>query len=130
MNCVIAIGSNYGDREGNIIKAFKFLSATGEIVSRSGIYESPDFLGIGRGYLNAVVMLETSKSEEALNLSIKEFEKECGRDCGARERGEVCIDVDIVIYNNVIRRPKDYSASYFKKGYSEISKNIFEKLPG
>lgn len=121
MRFVIVIGSNCGNRIAYIETALSCISFLSSIQKASGIYESPDCMGSNRRYLNKVVEIETTEySEYDLVEKFKELEKKCGRDSKAKERGEVCLDIDIVIANGEIRRPLDFKASYFQKGYKEI----------
>ena len=120
MNAIIVIGSNYGDRDTHILNAMEGLSRICTIKYKSDVYESPDYLEIGKKYLNQVVVVCTDVSETDLNLQIKKIEAESGRTAQSRKRGEVPLDIDIVIWNGEIRRPEDYASTYFTKGYKEI----------
>lgn len=120
MTSVLVIGSNYGDRINNVKKAIDFLGDRYEILNCSEIYESPDLLGTGVPYLNAVVEISISNDEDEVNRVLKKFETDSGRDTVRRSRGEVPVDIDIVIWNEKIRRQKDYESAYFLKGYEQI----------
>ena len=120
MTSVLVIGSNYGDRIHNVKKAIDFLGDRYEILNCSEIYESPDLLGTGAPYLNAVVEISISNDEDEVNRVLKKFEADSGRDAVRRSRGEVPVDIDIVIWNEEIRRQKDYESAYFLKGYEQI----------
>lgn len=124
MNGILVLGSNYGNRQENIINALAFIKTVCEVKSCSNIYESPDYKGTGNKYLNAVIEIECDITEENLNNLIKGYEKMAGRDHIRRERGEVPVDIDIVIWGGKIKRFHDYSATYFIKGFEEIKKGI------
>lgn len=116
MNAIISIGSNCGDRKDNILKAIDYIKTIASIVSHSGIYESPDFTGTGKKYLNCIAEIETPLSFNKQRECFKAFEKECGRTPELKERGEVPVDIDIIVWGNEILRNKDYNSSYFKAG--------------
>lgn len=120
MEAVLVLGSNTGNRQGFILDAIRFLEGCGRIIHKTDIYESPDCLGSGRRYMNAVVVLLSSLDEAALNCRLKAFEAACGRDDNCRLQGLVPIDIDIVVCDGVVRRPDDFNASYFRKGFSGI----------
>lgn len=120
MRAVLAIGSNYGFRQANVSKALEWLGSHSKVIRTSGIYESPDCYGGGKKYMNSIVEIETGQEEEQLNLLFKEYEIQSGRDETRRKRGEVPVDIDIVMWGPEIRRMSDYNAQYFKKGYAAL----------
>ena len=120
MKAVLVLGSNVGDRERSILDAIEFLIGKGEIESLSTLYETPDCLGSGMKYMNAVIGFDTPLEESAFNIMLKEYETSCGRDVERRMKGEVPIDIDIVIWGREIRRPEDYRANYFQEGYRQL----------
>ena len=117
---VLAIGSNCGDRRQHVMDAIKWIEEVSWIEKSSSLYFSPDIKGTGHTYLNAVVVAEFDGGADEFNGLIKEYEKRAGRDAECRKRGLVPIDIDIVISDAEILRPKDYRAEYFLKGYEEI----------
>lgn len=128
MILTVVIGSNSGDREANIKKALISIEETARLCSRSRIYETPDCFGFGLKYLNIVIQIETgSLSLDVFQKKMKELERQCGRNEESRKRGEVCIDIDIVLVDTEILREADYKAAYFQKGYKELSCLNFNK---
>lgn len=119
ISTVLAIGCNCGDRKKNVSDAIRWISAVAEIVSKSTIYSSPDIKGTGHEYLNAVVKADFEGTPEEFNNFIKSYEISVGRDSSCRERGLVPIDIDIVMIDGEVTRPKDFRAEYFVKGYAE-----------
>lgn len=117
---VLSIGSNYSDREKNVAEALAWLGSILEGMKRSSIYETPDVAGHSANYFNAVAMGETSLSIEALDLSLKDYELRQGRDAEARRKGHVPVDIDIVIWNGEIKRPRDFRHDFFRIGFREI----------
>lgn len=120
MNGIIVVGSNYGDREYNIRQAISFVDSKCDIKKCSEIYESPDFYGKTTKYLNVVLEIECQINEEEINSLFKEYEIRAGRDSERRKKGEVPIDIDIVIWEGKINRIQDYESLYFIKGYEQI----------
>ena len=124
MKGVVVVGSNSADRKNFIKKALLFLSELGKIESCSTIYESPDILGRGNKYLNAVVQIDFKVTEKKLHERIKNFESHCGRDHSPQGSSVVPLDIDIVIWQGVVLRPKDFNSTYFQIGYRQIFKPL------
>ncbi|MDE6696403.1 MAG: 2-amino-4-hydroxy-6-hydroxymethyldihydropteridine diphosphokinase [Muribaculaceae bacterium] len=117
---VFSIGSNCGDRLSNVQIGINWLSTIVYDFKSSHIYATPDCHGGYREYMNAVVKGITTLSPEHIEKISKEFEIANGRDCIARAAGDVPLDIDLVIYEDVILRPKDYAREFFKIGYESI----------
>ena len=99
MRAFLALGSNLGDRAGNLRAAIDFV---GDVVAESNVYETepvggPDDQG---PYLNMVVELDTTLSPRDLLAVCRSTES-----AGGRERvvhwGPRTIDVDIIWMDGV-----------------------------
>ena len=55
-------------------------------------------------------------------MSFPKYSKENGRDEERRRRGEVPIDIDIVLWNAKTVRPADFAREFFQIGFREINK--------
>lgn len=122
MKGILVVGSNFGNREENVHKALMFIQSCCSVVSCSDVYESPDNFGHGNHYLNLVIEINCNVSELVLNNQLKQHEIQAGRNKIRRERGEVPIDIDIVVWEGEIRRIHDFQAKYFQQGYNQIRK--------
>lgn len=120
---VLSFGSNCGDRNRNVQRALDWLSLNFSDPKVSGIYETPEIHGVGNPYMNAVGSCKVECSLSELIAFTKEYENSNGRDSECRQRGDVPIDIDVVVWNNEIVRPLDYSCSFFKIGYSMITED-------
>lgn len=118
---VLGLGANHGDRYATLNRAMTSLSQVLENFRCSNFYETP---AIGKNstgtYLNAVVSADTTLSMQDLDALLKQLEIEAGRDELARSRGEVPLDLDIVVYADTIVRPRDYAQSFFRIGYCQL----------
>lgn len=117
---VFSIGSNCGDRLSNVQIGINWLDSILSDFRSSHIYATPDCHGGYREYMNAVVKGITTLSPEQIEKQCKEFEISNGRDCKARAAGDVPLDIDLVIYDDIILRPKDFTREFFKIGYESI----------
>lgn len=125
-SCVIlSFGSNFGDRKKNVADALKWFGTMASDCRFSSIYETPEVHGNGAAYMNAVALGTTSLDLGSLNKLAKTFELNNGRDDFHRSRGEVPIDIDVVMWDNETLRPMDFSCDFFQIGYREITDNVF-----
>lgn len=104
----IALGSNVGDREGNLARAIELLSQRGVRESRrASIYETePVGMRDQTWFLNSVVQAETELMPTQLMNTLLEIEREMGRQ--RRERnGPRVIDLDILLYGTSTLKTKE-----------------------
>ena len=80
--------------------------------------------GGGQGeYCNRVARVSVIYSYDAFSQILKQLEVSCGRDEEARNSHLVPLDIDIVVWNGEIRRPKDFNRLYFRRGYDHMNEN-------
>lgn len=121
--CTIGFGSNAQERERNVRRAIDFISGRLTDVKVSSIYDTPAVSGDGSTYTNAVLRGRTSMSADQLVTLLKDYENMEGRAETKEREGEVVIDLDLVIYDSRILRPRDFESHYFNRGYSELLAN-------
>ena len=124
MTATIVLGSNCGDRETNILRALGRVKECVEILRSSPVYESRDYLGSGKRYLNLVAEIEGRISEKELNRYFKQIETELGRTEVTRLCGDVPVDIDIVVWEGSVVRPEDYATSYFREGMALLEESV------
>lgn len=125
--CTIGVGSNIASRKEIIIEAIKALSLEFIDFKVSEIYESEAFNGKDAPYLNAVFYGHTSKSCEQVEMMLKQLEIKFGRTPENKPKGEVALDLDLVIWDGRICREVDFERHYFNIGYRELlAKGAFE----
>ena len=120
VSVVISIGSNCEDKKAKVEEALIWLKSLLIQPKSSEIYETPCALKIGNCYMNAVISGFYQGDGMQLEEILKEKEKEMGRNEAARKKGEVLIDLDIVILNNEIVKNWDYRQTFFQIGYRDI----------
>jgi 2-amino-4-hydroxy-6-hydroxymethyldihydropteridine diphosphokinase len=103
---VIGLGANLGDRVATLAAAAARLGALGVEVARSPLYETAPLGPPQPEYLNAVILLETAFSPEALLQGVLSIEAALGR--VRRERwGPRTIDLDVLaLGDQVVRTPR------------------------
>ncbi len=106
MKTFLGLGSNLGDKKGNIDHAIRQISRkTGHVVRQSTYYESePQGFQSENHFVNVVVLVETELQPLALLHQLLEIEKEMGR-LHKSEDGvyaDRLIDIDILLYEDQI----------------------------
>jgi 2-amino-4-hydroxy-6-hydroxymethyldihydropteridine diphosphokinase len=98
----LSLGSNIGDRAGNLKAAIDRLRAFGEVVAVSSFYETePVEFTAQAWFLNCAVALNTEKTPRELLAGILDIEQLLGRRRG-QEKGPRLIDIDIVLFDDLI----------------------------
>jgi 2-amino-4-hydroxy-6-hydroxymethyldihydropteridine diphosphokinase len=97
-----SLGSNVGDRSGNLRAAIERLREFGRVIAVSGFYETePVGLREQPWFLNCAVALETSESAGVLLKKSLAIEQEMGR-LRTRDKGPRTIDIDILLFGNEV----------------------------
>lgn len=117
---VLSIGSNSQDKNIQMTQALKWLSYNLNNCYQSSIYSTPSINGMGDDYVNAVIIGETELELSELTHLMKQYEKDSGRTPESKFKASIPIDIDVVIFNNVIIKKKDYNFNFFQIGYKEL----------
>ncbi len=105
----IGLGSNLGDRSGNIEEAIDSLKAVDsmQVKKISPIYETePEGVGDQPDFLNCALEVETDLPPNKLLASLKAIEKQMGRS-GGKRWGPRIIDLDILLYGDLVMKEVD-----------------------
>ena len=98
----LSLGSNVGDRAGNLSTAIERLGALGEVVAVSSFYETePVEFTAQPWFLNCALKLDTEKMPRQLLAGILEVERQIGRR-RTQKKGPRTIDIDIVLFGSSI----------------------------
>jgi len=104
--CLIAVGSNLGDRSDHLRRALRGLGRLlqTQLLKRSAWYETPPVGGpTGQGsFLNGAVLAATSLTPEALLAALHQVEADLGR-VRAEPWGPRTIDLDLLLYDSEVR---------------------------
>lgn len=117
---ILSVGSNSGDRQSQVSAGAEWLKTLLSDTHISSIYSTGDCHGGPREYFNAVVRGMTSIDISILDNLCKEYEVSHGRTPEARRKGDVPIDIDIVVFNNQTIRSNDFCRDFFQIGYKQI----------
>jgi 2-amino-4-hydroxy-6-hydroxymethyldihydropteridine diphosphokinase len=133
----LALGSNLGDRSGFLSLARNALARLpgSRIVALSSVEETAPLGALDQpGYLNQMVLLETSLSPRALLNACRSVERAAGRDRTVRW-GSRTLDIDIVRYGDevvaepdlVIPHPGLRDREFWKREIQEIDRVLAEQ---
>lgn len=117
---VIGIGSNTPDRTERVAAAIGWLGSVFSEGFHSSAYMTRALNGHDPDYLNAVMSVECDRTMDEVNAMLKDYEQTSGRTAVSKLHGEVPIDLDIVVWDGRIVRPKDFGYRYFLQGYDEL----------
>src|SRR4051794_10396580 len=96
----LSLGSNVGDREGNLRAAIAKLSRVGEVGAVSSFYETePMEIKEQNWFVNCAVELKTEMSAAELLQGLLAIEREMGRE-RLQPKGPRNIDIDILLFGN------------------------------
>jgi len=102
VRAAIGLGSNLGDKAGNIERAINRMGHLGELISVSTIYQTAPIGGPDQPpYYNAVALLDTNLEPRALLDGLLDIEQMQGRQ--RKERwGPRIIDLDVLLYGDEV----------------------------
>lgn len=100
----ISLGSNIKP-EVHIPKAVQCLQQVGELLAVSHVYQSPAYgNAVQPDYLNAAVLIHTSKSAEEVRETLRMIESTLGRARGNDPNMARSIDLDLCLFGSMVRR--------------------------
>jgi GTP cyclohydrolase IV len=121
----IGIGSNLGDRQGNILAALQRLRARAQIFAVSSFYESEAAHGAeGPAYLNIAAALRSELDADAFRRFARDVELAVGRARGTRRLAPRPIDVDLLIVDGAVVQPHLDKRPYNVAPLAEIAPHL------
>ena len=142
MDVYFSLGSNLGDREGNLRKALSLMEERlGTKVNRlSSFYVNPSQGFDGQEFINCAALFDIDEECENILKICKEIESEMGRkeiieydSEGKRIYHDRIIDIDILLYgdrrinqsNLIVPHPRMEEREFVMKPLSEIKSKVF-----
>ena len=111
---ILSLGSNQGNRLGNIQKAIEYIhQSVGTIVKVSHLYETPAWGFDGEAFYNCALVLHTQTNAETVLENVLSIEKKLGRvrteSDGYQSRP---IDIDVITFNEEIIASKNLTVPH------------------
>ena len=110
---LIGLGSNLGDRAGQLLSGVEALRRLGDVTAVSNVYES-DPLGVSEpqpAYLNMVASLATGLSPASLLEELLDAERQHGRERLVRNAPRT-LDLDLLAYGDVVLSRPDLTVPH------------------
>jgi 2-amino-4-hydroxy-6-hydroxymethyldihydropteridine diphosphokinase len=124
----LGLGSNVGDRRGNLQAAVDALPARGVAVLASSATYDTDPVGLvldQPAFLNACIRVETDLEPEALLDASKAVEADLGRDLeGGIRHGPRPIDVDLLLFGDA-----EYRSERLSLPHEQVTARRFVLIP-
>jgi GTP cyclohydrolase-4 len=120
----IGIGSNLGDRQGNILQALQKLRAISTIGAVSAYFETQPVAGVaGPAFLNVAARLTTALEPDAFEKAVRKVEIAVGRQ-RAQHLAARPIDIDLLYVDDIVR---DFGR--FELPHPYLAKRVFNVIP-
>ncbi|GAC1558662.1 MAG: hypothetical protein NVS3B17_08710 [Vulcanimicrobiaceae bacterium] len=120
----VGLGSNLGDRQGNILQALQKLRARCSVVAVSAYYETQPAAGVaGPAFFNVAAELATELEPEAFERFVRDAEVAVGRQ-RAQHLAARPIDIDILLIGDLVR---DYGR--FEVPHPYLARRPFNVVP-
>lgn len=121
-NVLIALGSNTGNRQGNLSEALVKCKDFIQTNRLSPVIETKPIGHTNNPYLNQLFSGTTSLTLEKLLDNSKSIENEMGRDRSNREN--VAIDIDIILYDQQKLHFTDWERDYIKQLLTQLKTEL------
>src|SRR5688572_2062204 len=102
-DCIVALGSNLGDKAGNIDRAVRLLTEQGDVrlLARSRDYATEPWGKTDQDwFVNAAIAVATKLAPRDLLIRCKEIERRMGR-VETEKWGPRIIDLDLLVYRGI-----------------------------
>lgn len=128
----LALGSNLGDRLGNLTQAIKHISELVKVTDQSAVYETPPWgMSDQPRFLNQVIKGKTFLTPHRLLDFVKGVEKKMGR-VETYRYGPRMIDIDILLYGRrivdtdrlLVPHPRMHERAFVLVPLAEISPRL------
>ena len=97
LEAIVALGSNLGDRHGNLAAGLRALAELGAVVPSPLVMETPDESGRGPDYVNTVARLQADEPDPCRLLeALLRIELRLGRDRSTGRNAPRTLDLDLV----------------------------------
>ncbi|MBR9790010.1 MAG: 2-amino-4-hydroxy-6-hydroxymethyldihydropteridine diphosphokinase [Vibrionaceae bacterium] len=124
----IGVGTNI-DREQHAKVAYKELQQLGEDLLVSPIYECEPIGFSSQNFYNFVIALRTTLSLEELSRCLREIEFKWGREENAQKYQDRTLDLDIVLFGEIISKQKPELPRSDIYKYPFVTKPLYDLEP-
>ena len=119
VSCVVALGTNLGDREDIAFRALADIAATEgfRVTASSSLHETvalgPDGLNPDApAYVNQVIALESAWSAEKTLVLLLDIERRHGRERTGEKYADRTLDLDLIVYGDLRHEGPDVTTPH------------------
>ncbi len=117
----LCIGSNYEPEQNVALARARLQQLLPGIRFAAYRYTEPLHMTHSALFLNQVAVFDTDRPAGELRALFKEIEREAGRLPDDKKCERVCLDIDLLYYDNNILKPVDMGLDYVREGLNELS---------
>ena len=118
--CIICIGSNYNRKENLFFARQKLADLFPSIRFTSEQETQPLFFLSPALFSNQVAQFFSEAGEERVRKELKAIEKSAGRRPEDKKEEKVCLDIDLLAFDDRVLKPEDLKREYIVKGLEEL----------
>lgn len=118
--CIICIGSNYKRKENLVLARRKLIDLFPTIRFASEQETQPLFFRSPALFSNQLALFFSEIEEEKIKKALKAIEKSAGRHPEDKEKEKICLDIDLLSFDDRILKPEDLKREYVMKGLEEL----------
>lgn len=124
---IVCIGSNYNRRENLTFARQKLTESFSSICFAPELETKPLFFKNPALFSNQVALFYSDKDEETVRKMLKNIEQRSGRRPEDKKEEKVCLDIDMLLYDNKILKPEDWQRGYIQQSLSAFHSSLFIK---
>lgn len=118
--CIVCIGSNYNRKENLLLARRKLTDLFPSIRFTSEQETQPLFFRSPALFSNQVALFFSEAEEERVKKELKAIEKIAGRRPEDKQKEKVCLDIDLLSFDDRVLKPDDLKREYVVKGLKEL----------
>lgn len=118
--CIVCMGSNYHRRENLPLARCRLQALFPAIRFAAEQDTAPLYFKNPALFANQVALFETEQPKESILVALKEIERQAGRLPGDKQQEKVCLDIDLLCYDDVVLKPHDLKRAYVQDGLKEL----------
>lgn len=120
---MICIGSNYNRKENLLLARKRLVDLFPTIRFTSEQETRPLFFRSAELFSNQVAMFFSEVEEERIKKELKAIEKSAGRRPEDKKEERICLDIDLLSFDDRVLKPEDLKREYIVKGLEELKYN-------
>ena len=124
---IVCIGSNYNRKENLTFARQELTESFSSICFAPELETEPLFFKNPALFSNQVVLFFSDKDEEVVRKMLKDIEQRSGRRPEDKKEEKVCLDIDMLLYDNKILKPEDWQRGYIQQSLSAFHSSLFIK---